>query len=671
MIRKYLSVTFLLAVATFVAIVAAVLITKGSFFFHDAVLPFTDYASNDMLVVEAKHLALWHGNYSRVGFYHPGPFFFQLMAWSELLFFDLIPIFHSPFAAQVFASLSFAALAIALVVAFMHRLTGSVAEALLGASVFTVVLLLAKSYSFTAPWPPFLYVGASVVFVVGAAGLLLLGWRWLPWLILGAGGLIHGHASFVGLVPIICFVLVAGCVIAWRSGQWAMAPLNTLSKSTLLISALLIIALLAPLLAQTLVHWPGEFPKYFAFAGHREPNQIPAVVGYVFDFVPFWYLVLPLAIVVGWALRARVERRHVSVGALIFLAGLVAAMLYARKGIDSLEYRYLEYWFTPFYAILAALTVVSLVALWKQRRPAVGYALALSAVGVAVLLGAKSSELLQTPASMPVAVYQKALDVLTVKAGGKQVALTIDRQGGWDDSWADSATLLAYAKRVDPQHPGVCIDTGSWHILFHEENRCDEDGKHQFVLVSSKFLPQRKQIAATPQVRYYLAEGAGNLGNRTSPKVGDASLSTDVKLLPTETAVVMRLDGQPRLEHDSGLLVMRIVVSNVGLKPLAGHGAYPVNLAIVRLPGGKGGQRAMPRTELLRTPLPGIKPGSSTEMVLSVRASEFDNGAVVRLELLQEGAGWFTYDYGLPPLDLGPMQRCENAPLDLCETVAR
>ncbi|WP_164738722.1 hypothetical protein [Xanthomonas euvesicatoria] len=671
MIRKHFSATFPLAVATFVAIVALVLIAKASFFFTDAVLPFTDYASNDMLVVKAKNLALWHGNYSRVGFYHPGPFFFQLMAWSELLFFDLIPIFHSPFAAQVFASLCFCAFAISLVVAFMHRLTGSVAKALLGASVFMLILLLAKSYSFTAPWPPFLYVAASIVFVVGTVGLLLLGWRWLPWLILGAGALVHGHASFVGLVPVICVVLVTGCVISWRSGWWSMAPLSTLSKATLVISALLIVALLAPLLAQTLVHWPGEFPKYFAFAGHRQPNPIPAVLGYVFDFAPFWYVLLPLAVVSGWLLRGTDEMRHVFAGALIFLAGLVAAVLYARKGVDSLEYRYLEYWFTPFYAMLAALTIVGLAASWKQIRPATGYAIAMGTLAITVVLASKSSELLQTPSSMPTAVYQKALDMLAEKAGGKQVALTIDRQGGWDDSWADSATILAYARRLDTEHPSVCIDTGSWHILFHEENRCPEDNKHQFVLVSSKFLPQRKQIAATPQVRYYAAEGAGNVGNRTSPGVGDASLSSDVKLLPTEAAAVVRLKGRPRIEHDSDLVVMRIVVSNVGLKSLTGRGAYPVNLAIVRLPRGRGGQRAVPRTEIQRIPLPGIKPGLSTEMVLGIRASEFDNGAVVRLELLQEGAGWFTYDYGMPPLDIGPMQRCEKAPLDLCEEVAR
>jgi len=57
-------------------------------------------AATDMLVQDAKRLALLHGNYSRVGFYHPGPHLFYLMAAGEFLFRDLLGIAKSTEAAQ-------------------------------------------------------------------------------------------------------------------------------------------------------------------------------------------------------------------------------------------------------------------------------------------------------------------------------------------------------------------------------------------------------------------------------------------------------------------------------------------------------------------------------------------------------------------------------------------
>ncbi|MFO3704949.1 hypothetical protein ACI6Q5_08140 [Xanthomonas codiaei] len=668
MIRKRPSTTALLSVAVFAAIVAAALFAKASFFFHDDVLPFTDYASNDILVTWAKDWLLWHGNYSRVGFYHPGPFFFQLMALSEIAFHDTLPIFHTPFAAQVFATLCICACAIALVSALLHKLTGHVSTALVGTAAYAIVLLLAKAYSLSAPWPPFLYVTASTVLSVGLCGLLLRGWRWLPWLILGAGAMVHGHASFVGLVPVICVVTVLGAALAMRL-RWLPRPSVTIPPtSTVVVSLALIVLFLLPVSLQTFNYWPGEFPKYFAFAGHRAPNPAFAVVRYVFDFMPLWGIVLPLVALGAWLMRGTENARAVLVGLLVLAAGLVAALLYGRKGVDDLQYRYLEYWFVPFYAILVAITAACMIE-WSQRaHRAASAVIAVFAIGGVVYLGSQSEELLQNPASVSEAPYRNALQAITASAGGKVVELSIDREGGWDVGWSDTVSLLAYANRVGHGKAQMCIAPESWHLLFHTQYRCPEAGRRAQVLVSGKFYPERKQIVATTNARYYVGDGSHALVREPgSGRAGDESLRSDLKLSAMDVAIAMTLQGEPLLEKGTGTVSMRIRIDNRGGTSLAGRGQYPVNLAVVQLPNGRGGTDAMPRVEVQRIPLPGVAPGAAVEMPLTVPLSRFAKGAVVRLELVQEGVAWFTYDYGLPPLDIGPLQTCKDQPERLCE----
>jgi len=670
-IRKYFTSTAMLAFGVFIALVSAVLIAKAPFFFRDSVLPFTDYASNDILVTWAKHFELWHGNYSRVGFYHPGPFYFQLMAWSEIAFHDVLPVFHTTFAAQIFASLCLCAFALALVVALLHKTTGRVSMALIGASTYAIVLLGAEAFSFTAPWPPFLYVAAATIMVVGMCGVLLRGWRWLPWLILGGAALVHGHASFIGLVPIILFVATAGAWVMWRK-HW-LAPLAERfpQRSTWVLCTALVVVFLAPMIMQTVAHWPGEFPKYFAFAGHREPNALMAVARYVASFMPAWGLVLPAAAGAAWLLRDSANGRAVLSSGLIFIAGLAAAAFYARKGVDGLEYRYLEYWFVPFYALLAAMTVIGLVDWLQRSHPAANKFIALLAVAGAVVMGGRSPELLQTPSSEAESSYREAYKVVSRFAKpGRPAVVAIDREGGWDVSWSDSITMLAYANRVGGGNAPVCIEFASWHILFHEKYRCPDDGRAPDVFISGRYHPERTQIAATNVARYYAGKiDPRQLSDGTTVVAADGTLASDTKLGRMDAAATLRLEGAPSVDAQSGMVQLRVLVGNQANAPLAGRGAYPVNLAVVQLPGGKGGLQATPRTEVARLPLPGIAPGATVEMPVSVPVSTFNAGAVLRMELVQEGVGWFSYDFGLPPLDIGPLQPCPGKAPALCEAV--
>lgn len=188
-----------------------------------------------------------------------------------------------------------------------------------------------------------------------------------------------------------------------------------------------------------------------------------AVGRYVFDFMPFWSWVLPQIGLIGWKTRGSDHARAILFGLLVLAAGLLAALFYARKGVDDLQYRYLEYWFVPFYAILIAIATAGTV---ERTKGALRAVIVVFLLGVTVYMASQSEELLQRPASVGEAPYRNALQALLAKADGKLVEISIDREGGWDMGWPYAVSLLAYAHRVEHGKAAICISPSSWHLLF-------------------------------------------------------------------------------------------------------------------------------------------------------------------------------------------------------------
>jgi len=203
--------------------------TNASFYFIDPALQIVDFASNDMLVVEAKKLSLLHGHYSRAGVYHPGPFYMYWMAACELLLHDHLALFSSPAAIQHFAATLLMALAFGSFAFLTTKLSGNVLAGLAATAALFGLVFLSTGNVITAPWPPHMLVASSVFTVSGSAGLLLRGWRWLPLLCLGALQLLHGHAIFAGLLPLIVlpsllFAIRWQGLPSWRSTSSTPMP---------------------------------------------------------------------------------------------------------------------------------------------------------------------------------------------------------------------------------------------------------------------------------------------------------------------------------------------------------------------------------------------------------------------------------------------------------------
>jgi hypothetical protein len=102
----------------------------------------SDFAANSLLIQDAKSLTLLKGNYSRVGFNHPGPAILYVLAAGEVVFYDWLHIVKSPFSGQLIAVALYAAFWIVLIWRMLVAMTHHLAASFLTVSVFLLYAVL-------------------------------------------------------------------------------------------------------------------------------------------------------------------------------------------------------------------------------------------------------------------------------------------------------------------------------------------------------------------------------------------------------------------------------------------------------------------------------------------------------------------------------------------------
>jgi hypothetical protein len=431
------------------------LLLRNSDLFTRAIFEAGDPASNSMLTLEAKHFALTTGHYSRVGFHHPGPAFFYIQAAGEWLLHDVTHLVPAPYNGQVIAIMALNAALLALALVILYRWMGSLPAVLTAAGVMLIFVALHKQlvcstwipYACFAPFLLLLFAVASV-----AAGRLHHLWA----MVFAGGLLVHGHAEFLVLVPLLALV----ALIPQRRRLVA-------HRRDVLVGTGVLALFLLPIVLNEILRWPGEIPKYFSY-GHRAPN--PAVDAARF-LVQFWgpstllgSLVLLVLFCANFALiRALPEStgsasRDFS-GRLLRVTGIATVLvgLYSWYGVDQL---YASYIGTFFFALPVALLMLgsSMVVLtarhqpWLSRLPVAAAGLSLAAAVVLALTTAGLRRDRDELSGVPVALHY-----LAAHARGKPIVL----ETRTDESWADALALLVAATR-DGQR--ACLAQDRWRL---------------------------------------------------------------------------------------------------------------------------------------------------------------------------------------------------------------
>jgi hypothetical protein len=487
---------------TFVT-VAGLMLARSPFLFSTRLYETADEAANSILVTQAQHFTLLHGNYSRTGFFHPGPAYMYVMAVGQWLFHDATHLVPTPWNGQLIAILLLNSALVATVAWIVYRWARSPWAAVAAAALIILLAAVidvgvppgANADVLAANWMPDMYVPVFLGFVVAAASVAA-GRTAHLWLLAATGWmLIHGHAEFLFFVPLIVAAAAVSALWPARRAPWAAVRGFARRRWRHYVPALLVSALFAlPIVADLVLHWPGQFGKYWHYAhsakvGHNSLGQVARYLLWYWSPGPWWVGLLVLVVTVAAAVLAAAKvapagggLRRFLVAALWICAVTTAGMLYyGVRGIDTLNARYVGffYWSVPLVTILVTSTALT-AAVPGQPGPrgrrvtglvvagAAAAALAVGAVSPALRADVHDNE----PALVP------AMAALAARAHGRVIVM---RTVG---ALFDTHGLLVQAERTGVR---ACL-SGSNRLLF---------------AVTTEFLCGPRQDAAGFQVRLY------------------------------------------------------------------------------------------------------------------------------------------------------------------------
>ena len=225
--------------------IGTALVVRNAYLFTTRIYEDSDFAANTIAVLQAKHFDLLTGNYSRLGFYHPGPAFLYVMAWGEWLFHDVTHILPTPWNGQLLAILLLNAALLSTAICVFARDGGTyVAMACVGTVLAFTVL---HPLTVNSNWMPYVYFAPTVLLLVSAAAVAAGRIASLPLLCFAAGLCINGHAEFLFFAPILVLIALVGLfashwscsaraagtgLAAWRSPSYWRCPSWSTRSST-------------------------------------------------------------------------------------------------------------------------------------------------------------------------------------------------------------------------------------------------------------------------------------------------------------------------------------------------------------------------------------------------------------------------------------------------------
>jgi hypothetical protein len=467
-------------VAATMAVLLVLLCARNRFLFTTRLYEDADMGANSILIEQARHFTLLVGNYSRDHFHHPGPAYMYVQAAGESLFWAWLHLVPTAWNGQLLAAYALNAMFLALVVGVGYRWTRSLRGA---AACFAVMAAFASVHPavLSSDWMPYLYVAPYVTFVVAAASVAA-GRTRHAWIMALAGWfLIHGHACFLFLVPMIsCAVLAA---VLWprrhRPGASARSFFATQRRVWVPV-AVISVVFAFPIVLNLALHWPGQFGDYLAYSsskragGHSAAEAVRDALWYWWPYRDAW--AVPVA---GYAVAAAVTRWLAPARLRPFLWALlavnavssVAFLYYASSGIDVITEHYVGYfyWSAPVITLL-----VIAVGVVEARPSPLGAAAAAGAAVLALAALAVAPDTHTSTNSSDPAVLSSgpdtdpalpaAVSALAARSGGRTILLRLDQE-----TWPDVTGFLVLAERTGVR---ACVMNPVWTFMMTSQFIC-------------------------------------------------------------------------------------------------------------------------------------------------------------------------------------------------------
>jgi hypothetical protein len=218
-------------------IFAALLLNSSQTLFHTPLYETDDYAADSLQILKAKQFRETLGNYCRFGFHHPGPAFWYVFGWGEMLFHDVTHIVPTPFNGQLIALYALSAFFFGAAVALVAARAGPAGGWFLGLALLFAAFhfgtvgkfleFIPGNLGLLVPWMPCFIVLPFLCFLVAAASVAAGGGKDFPLMVLAACFLVHGHVGMpLQVVPLTLVAYGALWLDSRRSRQrpWKLFP---------------------------------------------------------------------------------------------------------------------------------------------------------------------------------------------------------------------------------------------------------------------------------------------------------------------------------------------------------------------------------------------------------------------------------------------------------------
>jgi hypothetical protein len=439
-----------------------------------------DFAANSLLIQDAKSLNLFVGNYSRIGFNHPGPAILYVLAVGEYIFYDLLAIVTSPFSGQLIAVVAYNVFWIILIVALFHKLLNNILVAAAATAVFSCLSLLFDYQFLFGIWFPHLYYFPFSVFILSLAGASQGCAAFFLPLVISAGFLFNGHVSFIAIIGIMVVGGVIYNQLVSKLFRMRAEAFNDILKKSyfskerirITFAAIVFVMFFLPLLIESARKYPGPVAKYLSYSSANGVHSILEVLAYVGNYWGNGVMSLAMGMLFTLLLIFSTKKETSYRGEsllIVVLLSTIASIVYAKIGIDDLSYKYLMLFY---YAAPAFILTIFCIQISRKLSEAAKkvYLLGLLAFCSLIVIHQARMEPGYFAYYKNISIPELAKKMATIDSS--PLVLELDESHDWGHVWSTVVGVMAYNKRRNIDH--ICIHR-NWHILFTDNKRCTKE----------------------------------------------------------------------------------------------------------------------------------------------------------------------------------------------------
>jgi hypothetical protein len=460
-----------------------ILIIAGLNVIIDSSYEIGDFAANSLLIKDAINLSLLTGNYSRIGFNHPGPAILYVLAMGELFFHKIFGLVDYAISGQLIAVILYNSFWLNIIFIMFNRLTQSIVKSLFLIGTFILLTSLVDYQIFLGLWFPHLYFLPFAAFLVALSSFAINAKNSWFFLSLSTGFLINGHVSFIPIIFIIILCASSIFIICSSSDNkfFELKKYYYNNKQPYVYFILVNFLFLIPLIIETIINYPGPIGSYISFSQAKLANNFISSFNYISYFwggelfFIFGFLT-PIFILLIFCLKKfesfnlnlnlNLNLNYIFIFSVFFISSNLAFFFYIIRGIDNLDQFYIGIFYFSVPILFLSLSIYLFIVKFIDLKNI--FILFLSII-LFLLFFFKIINPISYASEFKNHEIPAAYNFLHNYNGGNRIVLNLDGSFEWPKVWSNVAGILAFSSRFNDNL--LCINEG-WHILFTKKRKC-------------------------------------------------------------------------------------------------------------------------------------------------------------------------------------------------------